>query len=151
MVHTTLQDYKDYAGPEYDTALDARVERNIPIAERALSRKVGVDFYTEGDELLDPDDRSDASKDWIFATCVVTDFLLLYDDPALRADVMGPYKSSRLGDWAFTLRDDMWTPFQDPRIKDIVVEYSNASTRTPIFFMTAVGPAGRAGAETTER
>lgn len=139
--HTTLEDFAEYAGESYSSSQDARIERMLPLAERMLLRRVQTDFYVAG---------TDAGEDWIFAICVIADFLMTYDDPEVRADIAGPYQSERLGDWAFTLRKDMWTPFQDLRIRSIIRQYSVAQTIPSVFFITTVGPLPYGG-ETTER
>lgn len=144
MAHTTLNDYIEYAGEGYDASKDARITYYIPIAERDLVRRVGVDFYDASDP------TSNASQDWIFVTCALVDYYLLYDDAELRADAAGPYKSKRLGDYAFTLRDDMWTPYRDPRIRDIISDYDTVGSASSLFFITAVGPAPYRRVETTE-
>lgn len=129
--HTTLADFQEYAGDSYDSTQDARITRMLPLAERMLVRRVGSDFFV---------DATDAGEDWIFAVCVIADWLLTYDDPEVRADIAGPYQSERLGDWAFTLRKDMWTPFRDLRIRDIISTYGTSRAATSTFFITAVGP-----------
>lgn len=139
MTYTTLADYEDYAGEVFDAAGALRVTRMLSLAERMLARRAGTVFYVDGDELLAPGLRSDASKDWIYVTCVITDWMLVYDDKDIRADLAGPYRSERLGDWSMTLRDGMWTPFSDIRIWGILRTYRTtvaASNR----YITAVGP-----------
>ena len=141
MAHTTLNDYIDYAGADYDPSLATKITQTIPVAERMLERRVGVDFYGVS---------AQATEDWIYATCVIVDYLLVYGDKNAAADRAGPYKSERLGDYAFTLRDDMWTPYQDFRIRDILAEYSTHGPLPNILFITAVGPANPYRSETTE-
>jgi hypothetical protein len=140
--HTSLADYTQFAGDQYESSQDSRVLYYLPIAERSLLRRVGTDFYEAG---------TPAGEDWIFTVCVLTDWFLIYDDPDTRADLGGPYQSERLGDWAFTLRKDMWTPYRDLRIRDIIETYTTNSTLSGIMFITAVGPAPYGGVETTER
>jgi hypothetical protein len=44
----------------------------------------------------------------------------------------------------------MWTPYRDPRIRDIISDYDTVGTASSLFFITAVGPAPYPRTETTE-
>lgn len=95
-------------------------------AERMLFlRLLETDFYTQGDEALDPELRTDASKDWILATSIITESLLLRDDPETRAAIGGPYQSERLGDYSYTMRtrDALTQIWKDPRLRPILAKY----------------------------
>lgn len=138
--HTTVSDFESYAGQTYDTAGRARITQLLPRAERKLRLRVGQDFW-----LLDPTAYPDAVADWVYATCVVTDWLLVLDDVETRDAVVGPYKSERLGDYAYTMRDEAddkaWTIWKDMRIKDILIEYSTLRTGGDLVFAAAAGRA----------
>jgi hypothetical protein len=148
MAHTTVNDFEDYAGQLYDAPAQARIAMLIPRAERKLRLRVGQDFW-----LLDPTTYPEAKADWVYATCVVTDWLLVLDDPETRDASVGPYQSERLGDYSYTLRDSLpdkaWTIWKDMRIRDILVEYSTLRTGGDLVFATAAGRANPR-VETTE-
>lgn len=143
MAHTTVSDFIDYAPEAFDAATQDRVEYWLPIAERKLARRVGQDFYGLDDT---------ATADWIFATCVITDWLVTMGSAENRATMVGPYQSERLGDYAYTLKDSReeyrWSIWSDQRIRDILALYRVTPESERVYATVA----GRAfpRAETTE-
>jgi hypothetical protein len=135
MAHTTVADFEAYAGETYDADVQTRIAFWLPIAERKLARRVGQDFYT----LEDP-----APEDWVFATCVIADWLWTTGETEDREALVGPYKSERLGDYAYTLKDSVdettdkrWSIWKDPRLTDILALYYVASDPARTYAIAA--------------
>jgi hypothetical protein len=108
-----------------------------------ITRRLGVDFFVPGDELLAPEDRAVASQDWIEATSIITEFLFLNDTPDAREDTLGPYKSERIGDYSYTLRDkrDEIGVFSDATLKMILATYRTNREGPGYATFTTAGPA----------
>jgi hypothetical protein len=151
MTHTTTSDFAAYTGQVYTGAQTARLASLLDRAERLIVRRIGVDFFTAGDEVLAPDARSGASKDWVEATSIVTEYLFLNDNPDARADVVGPYHSERIGDYSYTLRnkDEAVGVFSDATLRSILSTYRANRTGPGYTVFTTAGPTLPAG-ETAE-
>jgi len=103
-------------GQTFTAAQTTRLATLIPIAERDLARWTGRVFY---DSLVT---ASDASQDWLLATSLIAARYVHDEDPEVRAALLGPYQSEKLGDYGYTVRPEQ-TSLSDPRVAAIVAAY----------------------------
>jgi hypothetical protein len=137
---TTINDYEDYTGVDsYDAGQQVRIEYWIGQAERYLRRMTGWTWYDS--EHTD----SDASQDWLLASCIVAERSLIQESPEYKAAIASPYQSERLGDYQYTMKGATANASSsalldpDPRVADLIAQYSMISA-LPFSAVVLAGP-----------
>lgn len=120
---TTVDDVEAQTGQSYTTAQQTRLgDVLIGRAERYVRDAAGYVFYVDGDP------EADASQDWLLAVSLVADGMLRAEDPAIRAALLGPYQSERLGDYQYTLKTgEAQAAGYDARVWEIIARYRDSS------------------------
>lgn len=142
-MYTTVADFRAQAGGAWAEVTDEVLAPILDKGERALRRLVGREFF-------DPNDRAaPASRDWIEATVIVAERLLILSDPEVRLDALGPYQSKRIGPYGFTLRERagaLVTP-DDPELAPILAPYLGGGAELEAIGVRAAGPTRQAERE----
>jgi hypothetical protein len=134
---TTLADYENFTGQDVAPEDEARLSDTIDSSERLLARRCGR-FYDEDDR------TTDASKDWIEATCLITQSRwLIANDPEAQAALVGPYRSETLGDYRYEVKQGgggAGDPLAIPRVDDILGYYCPVTLPAALTGMALAGP-----------
>lgn len=120
---TTFEDVEQQLGQTYTEVQEARLtDVLIGRAERFVRDAAGYVFYVNGDP------EADASQDWLLAVSLVADGMLRAEDPTIRAAVLGPYSSEKLGDYSYTLKSGTAAETAyDARVWTIIARYKETS------------------------
>jgi hypothetical protein len=135
MAFTTIQDVEAFNNTSYTPDQAARVDLWIDVAERDLRSTNAGAWYIQEDR------DSDASQDWLLAVAILVDLLLQREDPAIKAALQSPYSSEKMGDYSYSLKDNLRGDrnllVTDPRLRAIIARYNERSGRVPGGLVTA--------------